>query len=152
MSIRSIVPTARSGSTGKVVSAREAVRLIRIGDTVAIGGVFPICLAPQGGHQHGAPAEATGGEPASFGKPHDLTLMFTVSPGDWVADGANRLAQPGLLKRIIAAHWSGVPKLYQLVAGNQADGYNMPLGPMSHLYRDIAAGKPGHLSRVGLGT
>ena len=36
MSIRSIVPTARSGSTGKVVSAREAVRLIRIGDTVVI--------------------------------------------------------------------------------------------------------------------
>ena len=45
MSIRSIVPTARSGSTGKVVSAREAVRLIRVGDTVAIGGFFAIGLA-----------------------------------------------------------------------------------------------------------
>jgi propionate CoA-transferase len=152
MSIRSIVPTARSGSTGKVVSAREAVRLIRIGDTVAIGGFFQIGLALEVVHELGALFEATDEEPAAFGKPHDLTLMFCVSPGDWASDGANRLAQPGLVKRIIGGHWSGVPALYQLVAGNQAEGYNMPLGPMSHLYRDIAAGKPGHLSRVGLGT
>ena len=152
MSIRSIVPTARSGSTGKVVSAREAVRLIRIGDTVAIGGFFEIGLALEVIHELGALFEATDEEPAAFGKPRDLTLVFCVSPGDWVSDGANRLAQPGLVKRIIGGHWSGVPKLYQLVAGNQAEGYNMPLGPMSHLYRDIAAGKPGHLSRVGLGT
>jgi acyl CoA:acetate/3-ketoacid CoA transferase len=78
--------------------------------------------------------------------------VFCVSPGDWASGGANRLAQPGLVKRIIGGHWSAVPALYQLVAGNQVEGYNMPLGPMTHLYRDIAAGKPGHLSRVGLGT
>src|SRR5207344_2563953 len=141
MSIRSIVPTARSGSTGKVVSAREAVRLIRVGDTVAIGGFFEIGLAVEVVHELGALFEATDEESAAF-----------VSPGDWASDGANRLARPGLVKRIIGGHWSGVPRLYQLVAGNQAEGYNMPLGPMSHLYRDIAAGKPGHLSRVGLGT
>ena len=33
-----IVPTARPGKTGKIVAAREAARLIRTGDTVAIGG------------------------------------------------------------------------------------------------------------------
>ena len=152
MSIRSIVPTARSGSTGKVVSAREAVRLIRIGDTVAIGGFFAIGLAIEVIHELGALFEATDEESAAFGKPRDLTLVFCVSPGDWASDGANRLARPGLVKRIIGGHWSAVPALYQLVAGNQVEGYNMPLGPLSHLYRDIAAGKPGHLSRVGLGT
>jgi propionate CoA-transferase len=78
--------------------------------------------------------------------------VFCVSPGDRQSAGANRLAQPGLVKRAIGGHWAGVPALYQLVAGNQIEGYNLPLGPMSHLYRDIAAGKPGHLSRVGLGT
>jgi len=152
MSIRSIVPTARSGSTGKVVSAKEAVRLVRIGDTVAIGGFFEIGLALEVIHELGALFEATDEESAAFGKPRDLTLMFCVSPGDWASDGANRLARAGLVKRIIGAHWTGVPGLCQLVAGNQAEGYNLPLGPMSHLYRDIAAGKPGHLSRVGLGT
>ena len=53
MSIRSIVPTARSGSTGKVVSAKEAVRLIRIGNTVAIGGFFEIGLALEVVHELG---------------------------------------------------------------------------------------------------
>ena len=147
-----LVPTARSGSTGKVVSAREAVRLIRIGNTVAIGGFFEIGLALEVIHELGALFEATDEESAAFGRPRDLTLVFCVSPGDWASGGANRLAQPGLVKRIIGGHWSAVPALYQLVAGNQTEGYNMPLGPMSHLYRDIAAGKPGHLSRVGLGT
>ncbi len=120
MSIRSIVPTARSGSTGKVVSAREAVRLIRIGDTVAIGGFFAIGLALEVIHELGALFEATDEESEAFGKPRDLTLVFCVSPGDWASDGANRLARPGLVKRIIGGDWSGVPALYQLVAGNQA--------------------------------
>ena len=152
MSIRSIVPTARSDSTGKVVSAREAVRLIRIGNTVAIGGVFCIGLAIEVVHELGAVFAATDEETLGFGKPRDLTLVFCISPGDGESGGANRLAQPGLVKRTIGGHWLGVPALYQLVAGNQVEGYNMPLGPMSHLYRDIAAGKPWHLSRVGLGT
>jgi len=152
MSIRSIVPTARSGSTGKIVSAREAVRLIRIGDTVAIGGFFGIGLAVEVIHELAAVFQGSDEESAAFGKPRDLTVVFCVSPGDAQSGGANRLAQPGLVKRIIGGHWTGVPALYQLVAGNQTEGYNVPLGPMSHLYRDIAAGKPGHLSRVGLGT
>jgi propionate CoA-transferase len=152
MSIRSIVPTARSGSTGKLVSAREAVRLIRVGDTVAIGGFFGIGLALEVIHELAALFEATDEESVTLGKPRDLTLVFCVSPGDGQSGGANRLAQPGLVKRVVGGHWTGVPALYQLVAGNQIEGYNIPLGPMSHLYRDIAAGKPGHLSRVGLGT
>ena len=152
MSIKSIVPTARSGSTGKLVSAREAVRLIRVGDTVAIGGFFGIGLALEVIHELAALFEATDEESVTLGKPRDLTLVFCVSPGDGQSGGANRLAQPGLVKRVVGGHWTGVPALYQLVAGNQIEGYNIPLGPMSHLYRDIAAGKPGHLSRVGLGT
>ena len=152
MSIRSIVPTARSGSTGKIVSAREAVQLIRAGDTVALGGFFGIGLAVEVIHELAAVFQAADKESAALGKPRDLTLVFCVSPGDAQSGGANRLAQPGLVKRIIGGHWTGVPALYQLVAGNQIEGYNLPLGPMSQLYLDIAAGKPGHLSRVGLGT
>ena len=61
MSIRSIVPTARSGQTGKIVSAREAVRLIRDGDTVAIGGFIGIGLALEVVHELAALSAATDG-------------------------------------------------------------------------------------------
>ncbi len=152
MSATSIVPTTRTGSTGKIVSAREAVRLIRTGDTVALGGFFYAGLALEVVHELAAVFAATDDEPVAFGKPRDLTLVFCVSPGDAQTGGANRLAQPGLVKRVIGGHWTGVAALTALVTGNQVEGYNLPLGPMSHLYRDIAAGKPGHLSRVGLGT
>ena len=87
MSIRSIVPTARSGSTGKVVSAREAVRLIRVGDTVAIGGFFEIGLALEVIHELGALFEATDEESAAFGKPRDLTLVFCGSRLRGTGDG-----------------------------------------------------------------
>ena len=152
MSAPVFVPTSRAGSTGKIVTAREAVRLIRPGDTVAIGGFFYSGLAVEVVHEIAEVYESADDGPVAFRKPRDLTLVFCVSPGDTKGDGANRLARPGLVKRAIGGHWTGVPALTSLVTGNQIEGYNLPLGPMSHLYRDIAAGKPGHLSRVGLGT
>jgi propionate CoA-transferase len=46
-----VVPTAQSGRTGKIVAARDAARLIRTGDTVAIGGFFGIGLAMEVIHE-----------------------------------------------------------------------------------------------------
>ena len=153
MSATTIVPTARSGETGKIVTAREAVRLIRTGDTVATGGFGGIGFAEEVIHELGEIYKASDEERGNFGKPADLTLFFTVGQGNpFKGSGLSRLAQPGLIKRVIGAHFNFVPGIQQLIVGNQIEGYNLPLGPLTHLYRDIAAGKPGHLSRVGLGT
>ena len=153
MSATSIVPTARSGETGKIVTSREAVRLIRTGDTVAIGGFGGIGFAEEVIHELGEIYTASDEELASFGKPRDLTLFFTVGQGNpFKRSGLSRLAQPGLVKRVIGSHFNFIPGIQQLIVGNQIEGYNLPLGPVTHLYRDIAAGKPGHLSRIGLGT
>ncbi len=149
----SIAATARSRSTDKIVSAQDAVRLIRSGDTVIIGGFlsigFPDVLVRELAEFYESHDEGT----ATFGKPRDLTLISAAGMAHPTKGGGmNRLAQPGLIKRFISSHFVLTPALQQLIVGNQIEGYNLPLGAICHLFRDIAGGKPGHLSRVGLGT
>src|SRR5438034_1009835 len=89
MNTTSFVPTSRAGSTGKIVSAREAVRLIRSGDTVALGGFFYTGLALEVVHELAAVFAAADEGPVAFRRPRDLTLVFCVSPGDARSGGAN---------------------------------------------------------------
>lgn len=84
--------------------------------------------------------------------PKDLSLLFSAAPGDGKDGGLNRIAKEGLVKRAIGGHWSLVPKLGKMAVENKIAAYNLPLGCISQLYRDIAAGKLGMFSKVGLNT
>jgi propionate CoA-transferase len=129
----------------KVVSVEDAVAVVRPGDTVATSGFVGV----------GTPDAVIAGLESRFvetGTPRDLTLVFAAAPGDGRDKGLNRLARVGLVRRVIGGHFGLVPKISQMVTEGAIEGYNLPLGCISQLFREIAGRKAGLISKVGLRT
>ncbi|MBN2285905.1 MAG: acyl CoA:acetate/3-ketoacid CoA transferase [Tissierellales bacterium] len=129
----------------KIMTAEKAAEMIKDNAMVCLGGFV--------GNMH--PEEISIAIENRFikeGKPKDLSLIYAAGQGDGKDKGLNHLGYEGLVKKIIGGHWGLAPKLQKLALDNKIEAYNLPQGVISHMFRDIAAGKPGVLTHVGLKT
>ncbi|MBI3456841.1 MAG: 3-oxoacid CoA-transferase [Candidatus Rokubacteria bacterium] len=130
----------------EVIDLPTAAGLIRDGDTVLIGG---------SGGGHAIPEaflEALAERFRATGRPRNLTILTVVALGDWGTTGVNRLAEPGLVRRVISGGLNNTPKIAELARADRIEAYTLPQGVLSQLCRDMAAGRPGLLTKTGLYT
>jgi propionate CoA-transferase len=128
------------------ITADEAAALIEDGDAILISG---------SGGGHAVPEALLAAVERRFlaeRKPQRLTSVSVVGVGDRAALGATHLAHEGLLRRAITSALVDSPGLVRLAAEDRIEAYTLPQGVLSQLMRDMAAGRPGLLTKTGLHT
>lgn len=130
----------------QIVDVDTAVRSIRDGATVVVGGSGAGHALPQLFIDRLAAVYGTDGHP------RDLTTVRVVGIGDFAERGFSQLALPGLMKRTIGSNIGNEPALGAMVANEEVEAYSFPQGVLSLLCREIAGGRPGLVTHVGLGT
>ena len=130
----------------KVTSGKEAVSIIKNGDTVAILGNGGGILEPK------LVFEEIERSFLDNGYPRDLTVIHSAGIGDKKAEGLNRFAHEKMVKRVIGGHWGWSPKMQKLAVDNKIEAYNLPQGAIVLNYRELAAKRPGLITKIGLKT
>ncbi|GAA6209106.1 acyl CoA:acetate/3-ketoacid CoA transferase [Cognatishimia sp. WU-CL00825] len=136
----------------KVVSAEHAVQQILDDQVVTISSSSGL----------GCPdlvLKALGARFDKTGSPKGLTTLNPIAAGDMYGiKGIDHIAKDGLLSRILAGSYpSGpsskeMPEIWKMIVEDRVAAYNVPSGIMFDMHRDVAAKRPGVLTRVGLDT
>ncbi|ETT41370.1 MULTISPECIES: acyl CoA:acetate/3-ketoacid CoA transferase [unclassified Paenibacillus] len=129
----------------KVISAAKAAELIKDGDTVAASGFGLSCWAEEMGI-------AIEERFVQTGQPKNLTVMHASAVGNRRDKGMSHLGHEGLIKRWIGGIAIASPGLAKLIEEDKCEAYNLPQGVITQLYREIAAKRPGVITKVGMET
>lgn len=86
------------------------------------------------------------------GHPSGLTIVHALGIGDGKGSGLGRFAHEGMVRRVIGGHWSWSSAMQRLARENRIAAYSFPAGAIATLLREIGAGRPGLITRIGLGT
>jgi len=129
-----------------ILSAAEAAAFIRDNATLVVegsgGGLLEPDLLLRGLRERFLES----------GHPRDLTLIHCTGIGDKADGGLGMLAHDGLIKRVVAGNWAMAPAMGQMALEGRFEAYNFPQGVMAQLFREIASGRPGLITHVGLHT
>ena len=128
------------------LTAEAAAALIEDGQTVAISGNGAGMISAE------AILAALERRFLDTGHPRNLTLVHSLGLGDRDALGTNRLAHEGMIRKVIAAHFTWSPRMQQLIRDDKIEAYCLPGGVIQQLLREIGAGRPGLFTHTGLGT
>lgn len=130
----------------KFMTAAEAVALVPDDATLSItGGGGGLCEAM-------LLQEAIEARFLETGHPQNLTLVHALGIGNRKGTGVQRFAHKGMVRKVIGGHWVWSPKMQDMAAKNEIAAHVLPGGVAMQLMREIAAGRPGLITHVGLGT
>ena len=128
----------------EIMSADEAIRLIRDGDCICVNSFVGI-ENPTELH------EALYRRYQKMQSPTHLTIVSSAGFGAWDDEhNAEGYIREGAVDKLICGHFGAMMSTKKLVLEDRFEAYNLPLGCISHAIRAQAGGLPGALSKVGL--
>ena len=126
------------------LTGEEAAKMIKNGSTIATIGMTLVSASE-------TILKAIEQRFLTTGSPNTLTLVHSCGQSDRDR-GIQHFAHEGMLQRIIGGHWGLQPRMMKLISENKILAYNIPQGQFAQLYRSMAGGEPGKITKVGLGT
>ena len=136
----------------KQISAADAAGLIPDNSVVAVNSSSGLCCPD-------AVLAAIGERFDTTGAPRNLTTIHPIAAGDFFGTrGVDHIAKPGCLSRIIGGSYpsgptkADPPLIWQMIAANQVEAYNVPSGIVFDMLREGAGHRPGVLTKVGMET
>ena len=130
----------------QILTPSAAAELVPDGATILVDG------SGGGVNEPGAVLLALEKRFTATQQPANLTVVHISGMGDGKGNGIDRFAHEGMVRRVIGGHWGWSSRMQGLAFAEKIEAYCLPQGTLSHLMRDIAAGRPGAITHVGLGT